>query len=134
MIDRLNLATLSKPDEEVLLRWQHCKIRFDAMELFGLHDQATRDAYFDALEALGSLEDSDLARLAKEAKAESGEAARLKLVELSFQIPISSRLKAYPVIDTKTDITAPSPRRVRRKPLDGRQSARLPSLIFRSKE
>jgi hypothetical protein len=96
VIDRLNLATLSKSDEEVLLRWQHCKIRFDAMELFGLHEQATRDAYFDGLAALESLEDSDLAMLARQATTEDGEAARLKLVELSFQIadlfPLASKL------------------------------------------
>jgi len=86
MIDRLDLETLSKLDEAVLLRWQETKTRYDAMELFSFHDQETRDAYFEALESLGLFEDSNLAALAREATAEDGEAAKLKLLELSLQI------------------------------------------------
>jgi hypothetical protein len=55
------------------------------MKLFNFHEPETKTAYLDALESL-SFEDPYLAGLAEEAKKEDGEAARLKLVELSLQI------------------------------------------------
>jgi hypothetical protein len=52
-------------EDEILLRWQNAKVRFDGMQLFGLDLQPVWKEYIEAREALTAVHDETVAALAK---------------------------------------------------------------------